>query len=160
MRTLSKQTQYSLRALYALSRTHGAARLLISDMAEREAIPKKFLEQILLKLKAHGLVESKQGKGGGYNLVRRPEDVTLGEVIRLIEGPLAPLPCASVTAYRKCDECKDDETCGTRLVMRDVRDAIAKILDSTTLADVCNRVDAVRGEAEAARGAQELMYYI
>lgn len=158
MRTLSKQTQYSLRALYALSRAYsGKKSVLIADIAEHDAIPKKFLEQILLKLKAQGLVESKKGKGGGYMLARAPQKITLGEVIRLIEGPLAPLPCASVTAYRRCDECVDDRLCGTRLVMRDVRDAIAEILDATTLADVIRRVD----EAQDQRTETDnFMYYI
>jgi Rrf2 family protein len=158
MRTLSKQTQYSLRALYSLSRAYGHGRVLIEDMAREEAIPKKFLEQILLKLKSRGLVESKTGRGGGYLLSRSPDEITVGQIIRLIEGPLAPLPCASVTAYRKCDECIDDRTCGTRLVMRDVRDAMAKILDSTTLASVCHRVDAAREEIDAPN--EEPMYYI
>ncbi len=157
MRTLSKKTQYSLRALYSLSRSYGGGPVLIADMARQEAIPKKFLEQILLKLKSVGLVSSKKGKGGGYNLAKPPEMVTLGSVIRLIEGPLAPLPCASETAYKKCDECVDDRTCGTRLVMRDVRDAIAEILDRTTLADVCRRVDEARQEANQ---SDSLMYYI
>ena len=158
MRTLSKKTQYSLRALYALSRAPRHKPVLIADMAQQEAIPKKFLEQILLRLKSQGLVESKKGKGGGYTLVREPEDVTLGEVIRMMEGPLAPLPCASETAYRKCDECVDDRFCETKLVMRDVRDAMASILDSTTLADACHRVDAARAECKAEPEA--LMYYI
>jgi len=158
MRTLSKKTQYSLRALYALSRAPRTHPLLIADMARREAIPKKFLEQILLKLKSEGLVGSKKGKGGGYTLLRDPESITLGEIIRKIEGPLAPLPCASETAYRKCDECVDDRFCETKLVMREVRDAMARILDSTTLADVCKRADDARAAATA--DSQELMYYI
>ena len=158
MRTLSKQTQYSLRALYALSRAYGQHRLRITDMAGKEAIPKKFLEQILLKLKAQGLVESKKGKGGGYLLARPPSEVSLGQVIRMIEGPLAPLPCASVSAYRKCDECVDDRLCGTRLVMREVRDAMARILDGTTLADVCRRIDDARTELEQPQ--EPPMYYI
>lgn len=157
MRTLSKKTQYSLRALYALSRSYGGPPLLIADMASREVIPKKFLEQILLKLKSKGLVESKKGKGGGYALARSPEGITLGEVIRMIEGPLAPLPCASETAYRKCDECVDDRFCGTRLVMRDVRNAMAGILDRTTLADICRRVDTARADTVQ---PEALMYYI
>ena len=157
MRTLSKKTQYSLRALYALARAYGTGPLLIADLARQEGIPKKFLEQILLKLKSHGLVASKKGKGGGYALVRAPEAVTVGNVIRLIEGPLAPLPCASETAYRKCDECLDDRYCGTRLLMRDVRNAIAGILDCTTLADVCRRVDDARGQSQS---RDSLMYYI
>ena len=157
MRSLSKKTVYSLRAMYALSRAHRGKPLLIADMARDEAIPKKFLEQILLRLKGQGLVESKKGRGGGYKLARAPELVTLGEIIRTIEGPLAPLPCASVTAYRRCDECLDDRFCGTRLVMRDVRDAMAEILDRTTLADVCRRVDSARTDSSDDQG---LMFYI
>jgi Rrf2 family protein len=141
MRQLSKRTQYSLRALYALARNHGQGPTLITQLAQDEHIPKKFLEQILLSLKSTGIVSSKKGKGGGYFLVRPPEEITVGAVIRLIEGPLAPLPCASETRFRKCDECIDVETCGTRMVMREVRDAIAKILDHTTLTMVCRRVD-------------------
>ena len=141
MRQLSKRTQYSLRALYALARNHGQGPTLITQLAQDEHIPKKFLEQILLSLKSTGIVSSKKGKGGGYFLVRPPDEVTVGSVIRMIEGPLAPLPCASETRFRKCDECIDVETCGTRMVMREVRDAIAKILDHTTLTMVCRRVD-------------------
>jgi Rrf2 family protein len=141
MRQLSKRTQYSLRALYALARNHGQGPTLITQLAEAEHIPKKFLEQILLSLKTTGIVSSKKGKGGGYFLVRPPDEITVGAVIRTIEGPLAPLPCASETRFRKCDECIDVETCGTRMVMREVRDAIAKILDHTTLTMVCRRVD-------------------
>ncbi len=158
MRTLSKQTQYCLKALYVMSRAYPRRLVLIDEMCEEESIPRKFLEQILLKLKAQKLVESKTGKGGGYGLCRKPSQITVGQVIRMIEGPLAPLPCASVTAYRKCDECPDDRTCGTRIIMAEVRDAIAKILDSVTLADVCRRIEEAKGEL--AGQPQELMYYI
>ena len=144
MRQLSKRTQYSLRAMYALARKYGKGPVLISTLAEEEAIPKKFLEQILLALKSSGLVESKKGKGGGYTLIRPPDKITVADVIRLMEGPLAPLPCASETRFRKCDECVDIETCGTRIVMRQVRDAMAEILDSTTLASVIERVEQAR----------------
>lgn len=144
MRQLSKRTQYGLRALYALARSYGKGPVLIAHLSEEEAIPKKFLEQILLALKSSGLVESKKGKGGGYSLVRPPEEITVASVIRMMEGPLAPLPCASETRFRKCDECVDIETCGTRIVMREVRDAMARILDSTTLAMVCHKVDEAR----------------
>ena len=157
MRQLSKRTQYSLRALYALARSYGQGPVLIAHLAEEEAIPRKFLEQILLALKSFGLVESKKGKGGGYTLVRSPEKITVAAVIRLMEGPLAPLPCASETRFRKCDECPDVETCGTRMVMREVRDAIAAILDSTTLAMVCERVDrATESQHEAAALTYEI----
>src|ERR1700678_2743070 len=157
MRQLSKRTQYCLRALYALARDYGKGPTLIARLAEEELIPKKFLEQILLSLKATGLVESKKGKGGGYTLVRPPEEITIGSVIRMVEGPLAPLPCASETRFRKCDECVDIETCGTRIVMREVRDAIAGILEGTTLASVCRRVELAK---EAQRGPLALMYEI
>ena len=143
MRQLSKRTQYSLRALYALTRKFGEGPVLITTLAESETIPKKFLEQILVSLKSSGFVSSKKGKGGGYILAQPPEKITIGSVIRAIEGPLAPLPCASETRFRKCDECVDIQTCGTRIVMRQVRDAMAAILDETTLAMVCKKVDEV-----------------
>src|SRR5205085_5898639 len=117
----------------------------------------KFLEQILLSLKASGLVESRRGKGGGYVLAHRPDQITLASVIRMIEGPIATLPCASETRFRKCDECADIETCGTRIVMREVRDAIAEILDRTTLAMVCERVDTARAKRS---DPASLMYYV
>jgi len=146
MRQLSKRTQYSLRALYALTRQYGAGPVLITNLAHDEAIPKKFLEQILLALKSGGLVASKKGKGGGYVLAKSPEKITIGSVIRAIEGPLAPLPCASETQFRKCDECPDIQTCGTQMVMRRVRDAMAGILDETTLAMVCEQVAQARSK--------------
>ena len=144
MRQLSKRTQYSLRALYALTRKFGEGPVLITTLAESETIPKKFLEQILVSLKSSGFVSSKKGKGGGYILAQPPEKITIGSVIRAIEGPLAPLPCASETRFRKCDECVDIQTCGTRIVMRQVRDAMAAILDETTLAMVNKKVDDAR----------------
>ena len=110
--------------------------MLISDLADRDAIPKKFLEAILLDLKRHGLVESKKGKGGGYFLRRGPAEVTCGDVIRALEGPLALVPCVSQTAYMPCADCVDEATCGVRLAMKEVRDATARILDNTTLADI------------------------
>jgi len=144
LRQLSKRTQYSLRALYALAREYGKGPTLISDLAEEESIPKKFLEQILLSLKGLGLVTSKKGKGGGYMLMHPPDQITIATVIRMIDGPLAPLPCASETRFRKCDECVDIETCGTRIVMKEVRDSIAVILERTTRGSVCRKVDQAR----------------
>jgi len=146
MRQLSKRTQYSLRALYALAREYGRGPVLIAKLSEEEVIPKKFLEQILLALRNLGLVASKKGKGGGYMLVHPPDQITLATVIRMIEGPLAPLPCASETRFRKCDECTDIETCGTRIVMKEVRDATARILERTTLASVCQRVEEAKAK--------------
>ena len=143
---LSKKAKYALRALLLLAKEHGRGPVLISDLAQRESIPKKFLELILLDLKNQGVLQSKKGKGGGYFLGRPPEKITLGYVIRALDGPLAPLPCASQTAYLKCEECKDEATCGIRIVMREVRDATARILDSTSLMDVLDRVSRVMKE--------------
>ncbi|MBY0504768.1 MAG: Rrf2 family transcriptional regulator [Bryobacteraceae bacterium] len=156
MRTLSKKTQYTLRALYALARRYGQGPTLIAKLSDEESIPRDFLENILLNLKREGLVESKKGKGGGYALAQSPEEVTLGTVIRLAEGPLAPVPCASPAAQRKCEECPDWRFCPTRLVMRDVRDAMAGVLDQTTLAQLCRRADEARAAVESA----SLMYHI
>lgn len=113
--------------------------MLISQIAESERIPQKFLEQILLELKNNGILQSKKGKGGGYFLGRPPGEIIIGKVMRIFDGPLAPVSCASQTAYHKCEECADEATCGIRAVMKDVRDAIASILDKTTLEDMVQR---------------------
>lgn len=147
MRTISKKVQYSLRALYSLTESFGEGPVLISRLAQREQIPLKFLEAILLELKGMGFVESKKGRGGGYQLSRDPAQITIGSVIRSIDGPLAPLPCASETAYRPCETCVDVNACGTRIIMRQVRDATAKILDGTTLADIVRMTRLERQQA-------------
>jgi Rrf2 family protein len=136
---ISKKTKYALKALIYLAREYDKGPILIADLAREERIPKKFLELILLTLKNNGVLQSKKGKGGGYYLGRPPGKISMGEVIRILEGPLAPVPCVSVMAYAKCEECNDEQTCGIRLVMKDVRDAIADILDGTTLKDVLER---------------------
>jgi Rrf2 family protein len=144
MRTISKRTQYGLKAMLNLSRRYRSGPVLIAVIADEEMIPLKFLEGILLELKGQGLLESKKGKGGGYHLSRPPSTITIGTVIRMLEGPLAPLPCASETAFKPCPECKDVETCGTRIIMRQVRDAIASVLDKTTLADLLRQADTLQ----------------
>jgi Rrf2 family protein len=144
MRTISKRTQYGLRAVIALGRHTGEGPVLIAALAAEEAIPLKFLEVILLDLKSHGVLDSRKGKGGGYQLSRPPSTITIGSIIRLLEGPLAPLSCASETAFKPCQECKDIEFCGTRMIMRQVRDAITNVLDKTTLADLIRQVEAAK----------------
>ncbi len=138
---LSKKAQYGLRALLALARENHQNPVLISDLAKHEGIPRKFLELILLELKNQGILQSRKGKGGGYFLGKSPQAITVGQVIRILDGPLAPLPCVSQTAYRKCDDCENENTCGVRIVMKEVRDETARILDGTTLADVLVRVE-------------------
>jgi Rrf2 family protein len=141
MRTISKRTQYGLKAMQALGRRYREGPVLIGSLAREEAIPLKFLEAILLDLKSRGLLESKLGRKGGYRLARPPSAITIGSIIRVMEGPLAPLPCASETAFKACEECVDVENCGTRIIMRRVRDAISDVLDRTTLADLLKQVE-------------------
>jgi Rrf2 family protein len=137
---LSRRSKYGLRALLALAQESGRGPVLVSELSEREAIPKKFLEAILLDLNRHGLVQSKKGKGGGYFLRRPASEITFGDAVRALQGPLALVPCVSQTAYEPCEDCIDEATCGVRLAMGEVRDATARILDRTTLADVNRRI--------------------
>ena len=134
MPVLTRKSKYGLKALLVLAQEADHGPVLIAELAERQRLPKKFLEAILLELKRAGLLHSKKGKGGGYVLGRKPTEITVGQVIRVLEGPLALTPCVSQTAYRRCDECPDEEACGVRLAMKKVRDATARILDNTTLA--------------------------
>jgi Rrf2 family protein len=131
---LSQKCKYALQALLVLARENSDGLLLVSDIAERENLPKKFLEAILLELNRNGLVRSRRGRGGGYALAKPADLITFGQVVRIIDGPLAPLSCVSVNYYRRCDDCKDEQACEIRKVMRRVRDAIAAELDGTSLA--------------------------
>ena len=124
--------------------------LQISDLAERERIPKKFLEAILLALRNRGVLQSKKGKGGGYLLAKPPAEVSVGSVVRIFEGSLAPVPCTGGTVRKKCDECRDGSSCGIRLVMQDAHDAVAGVLDRTSLADLVEREDAARRRKQGA----------
>lgn len=136
---LSSKAKYGLKAMVHLATREGEGSVLISDIAEAEHIPKKFLDAILLELKNHGLLASKKGKGGGYTLARPAARIHVGDIVRILDGPLAPVPCVSRTAYRRCEDCADETACAIRLVMQDVRDAIAAILDNATLADMASR---------------------
>ena len=136
---ISKKTKYGLKAMLYLARMCDRGPVLISDLSRDERIPKKFLEMILLTLKNNGILQSRKGKGGGYYLGKAPREISVGSVIRTLEGPLAPVPCVSETAYAKCGECLDELTCGIRSVMKDVRDAMANVLDKTSLADMLDR---------------------
>jgi Rrf2 family protein len=146
MRMLQKKSKYAIHALLALAQRPEQEPVLIADLAAQERIPKKFLEFILLVLRNKGILQSKRGRGGGYFLGRKPEAISLGEVIRALDGPLALVPCVSHTAYRKCDECEDELTCGIRSVMNDVRDATAAIFDRESLADMLRRIATLQGE--------------
>lgn len=134
---LSKKGEYALRSLINLGIAAEVGRSLVqvAELAESEQLPIKFLEQIMQALKAAGFVESVRGKFGGYRLAKPAGKITIGEVVRIIDGPLAPIGCVSQTAYEKCT-CPDEAHCGLRMLMLDVRNAIAGILDRYTLADV------------------------
>jgi len=132
---ISQRAKYALRALVALVEAPTGEPLMISEISRQKVIPKKFLEQILLELKRAGLVESRRGRLGGYVLARPADRITFGEVLRLIDGPVALLPCLSKIAYRRCTDCADESTCEIRHVFARVAVATREVLDSTSLAD-------------------------
>jgi Rrf2 family protein len=131
---LSQKAKYALRALFVLGARKDDGPVMIAQIAERANVPRKFLEQILLELKRRGIVHSRRGKFGGYVLGRAADKIAFSEVLRAIDGPLALSPCASRTAYRKCDDCEDEVTCAIRKVLLDVRDATDEILSRHTIA--------------------------
>ncbi|QEM68004.1 Rrf2 family transcriptional regulator [Geobacter sp. FeAm09] len=143
---ISKKTKYALKALYHLAGQPSSQPVLISELAKAGNIPKKFLEFILLSLRKGGILQSRIGKGGGYYLASPPARITLGSVVRILEGDLAPVQCLSETNYAKCDECDDEATCGIRLVMVDVNKALIRVLDSLTLADMLERSETERSK--------------
>jgi Rrf2 family protein len=146
---LTMKTRYALKALGILSERGMGQATLIAEISEREAIPRKFLEAILRELRQHGLLLAQRGRGGGYRLRRPPEEIALAEVIRALDGPLAPVPCLSRTSYERCPECKSEHACGVRLVLEDLHDATANILENTTLADLVRRTREATGDASA-----------
>ena len=140
---LTKKGKYGLKALSALSRQPDGHLMGVAELAEANAIPKKFLDAILAELRNAGFVRSKKGKLGGYALARPAGEIMIGHVVRVLDGPLAPIPCASRTRYVPCDDC-NVETCQVRHLMLDVRNAIAEVLDKTSLSQL-----AAMGGAEA-----------
>jgi Rrf2 family protein len=133
---LSAKAKYGLKALLYLAQREGEGGVQGADIAKNQNIPKKFLDTILLELKNNGLLYSKKGKGGGYTLARPTAKIMVGQIVRILDGPLAPIPCVSDTAYRPCTDCHDEDSCQIRRVMRKVRDATAEILDNTSLRDM------------------------
>ena len=131
---ISQKAKYALRALVSLGRIGRGQTMMIGEISKEQAIPKKFLEQILLELKRAGFVSSRRGRAGGYELLKDPEHIMYGEVLRLIDGPIAPLPCLSKIAYRKCEDCRDEAACEIRHVFERVTLATREVLDKTSLA--------------------------
>lgn len=132
---LSKKAQYAFHALTYLSEKRDSGPILISEISKERTISLKFLEHILLELKKGGILGSKKGKGGGYYLIKDDQEIMLARIIRLIDGPIALLPCVSLHYYESCDHC-DQATCGLNRIMAEVRDANLKILEHKTLADI------------------------
>ena len=130
---ISKKAKYAFKALKVLTEEYGRGPILIAHISARENIPQKFLEAILLDLRNHGLLQSQKGKGGGYMLRLDPQQVNLAQVLRIIDGPIAPTPCVSKHFYVRCDDCADEETCVIRPLMVRVRDANLAVYEQVTL---------------------------
>ncbi|GGH73009.1 MAG: Rrf2 family transcriptional regulator [Bacteroidetes bacterium] len=146
---LSKKSKYAINALVYLAKQEDNRMVVIQEIAEEEKIPRKFLEAILLDLKRNGILGSKQGKGGGYYLLQRPNEINLADVMRLFDGPIALLPCATYKFFERCEECVDVETCGIRDAMVELRNQTVNFLKATSLEDILLR------EGQLTEGSRE-----
>jgi Rrf2 family protein len=135
---LSQKAKYAIKALLVLARAEEDELVQVNEIAEQENIPKKFLDLIFFELRRHGLIVSTRGRDGGYSLGQPAADISIASIVRAVDGPLAPLPCASVKFYRRCSDCNDEKTCEVRRLMREVRDAASAILDNTSLAETAS----------------------
>lgn len=136
---LSNRTKYAIKALLYIYRQESDTPVHIVDIAKSENIPQKFLELIMLDLKKTECIDSKRGKGGGYFLTKEPNKIMIGKIIRSFEGPIALLPCASVSHYKKCNDCNDENTCSLRAMMQEVREQTTHIMDNTSLSDLAEK---------------------
>lgn len=141
---ISKKTKYALNALVYLARNESEGPILISQIAREQHIPQKFLEAILLDLKNAGILNSKKGRGGGYYLIKTPQEVNMADVMRLFDGAIALLPCVTHRYYERCEECRDEATCGIRDVFQEVRNETVNILKRSTLAEIMSRETRLR----------------
>ncbi|PRY45520.1 BadM/Rrf2 family transcriptional regulator [Spirosoma oryzae] len=145
---ISKKAKYAIKALKVLTEEYGKGPVLISYISARENIPKKFLEAILLELRNHGILQSQKGKGGGYLLRVDPGRVNLAQVLRVIDGPIAPTPCVSFNFYVRCDDCTDEVTCALKPIMEQVRDANLSVYENTTLLSFASKPAAETTESK------------
>ena len=136
---LSKKTKYAIHALSFLAKKDKKTPQLIANISEETRTPRKFLEAILLELKKNGMLGSKMGKGGGYYLMKDPQDIKLSTILRLFDGPIAYVPCASLNYYENCDECDDEQNCGLHHIMADVRDETLKLLENKSIQDILDK---------------------
>jgi Rrf2 family protein len=136
---LSQKAKYAIKALLVLARAQDEGRpIQAPDISAAQNIPKKFLDLIFFELRRHSLVVSTRGREGGYALAKPAAEISIAAIVRAVDGALAPLPCASVKFYRRCDDCRDEKTCEVRKLMREVRDAASAILDNTSLAEAAS----------------------
>lgn len=133
---LSKKTKYGIKALAYIAKQPNAKPVQASEIASSENISQKFLESILLMLRKSGFLGSKKGKGGGYYMIKKPEEIEMTSVIRVLEGPIAMVPCVSINYYEKCEDCPDEHTCSVHKLMVQVRDCTLGVLSGNTLADI------------------------
>lgn len=132
---ITQKAKYAFKALFHLAEQPEGTSVQIEEIARAADVPRKFLEHILLELKKKGIVASRRGRSGGYVLIKKPGEMTIGNVLRAVDGPIAPLPCISRTAYRRCTDCKDEKTCVVRRLFADTYSATLLLMDGTTLAD-------------------------
>ncbi|MGK0253369.1 MAG: Rrf2 family protein [Mariniflexile sp.] len=133
---LSKKTKYGIKALTFIAKKNGDEPVQVGEIAKSENIPQKFLESILLTLRKSGFLGSKKGKHGGYYLIKKPSDIQMADVMRVLEGPIAMVPCVSLKFYEKCDDCPDEHACSVHKLMIQIRDNTLKVLKDNTLEDL------------------------
>jgi Rrf2 family protein len=148
---ISQRARYAFKALFRLARAGVGESMQIKDICEADQIPRPFLEQILLELKRSGFLGSRRGKEGGYFLLREPSQITLAAVLRLLDGPFAPLPCLSKTAYRRCNDCVDESTCDLRRVFAEMYNKMLNVLETQTLASALNESERKTGSRSSAK---------
>jgi Rrf2 family protein len=148
---ISKKSKYAIKALVGLAKRYKSGPVIIAELAEEDAMPRKFLEAILLELKNQGILGSKKGAGGGYYMIKPPAEVMLSSVLRLTDGPISLLPCVSLNFYERCADCTDEATCGLRQVAREVRDASLHILSNTSIQDLVDKEAALAKKRKATR---------
>jgi Rrf2 family protein len=148
---ISQKARYAFKALIHLAGNPGET-VSIEAIAAQHRIPRKFLEQILLELKHHGLIESRRGRTGGYSLSRSPDEISVGELLRIVDGPIAPLSCISRTAYRRCADCKDETNCGLRRLFSTAHAATLRVLEATSLRDALSSLSADSLISQASEG--------
>lgn len=142
---ISQKAKYAFKALVELASVPRGQAMLIEDIARRANIPRKFLEHILLELKRHGTIASRRGRGGGYVLLKDPNEISIGAILRVIDGPIAPLACLSRSAYRRCSDCENEQACAVRKIFGDIFSATIILMDATTLGDAVRHA---RGHAD------------